>query len=202
MAQVGLPVSDISNTGWTPSSGSVLWDCIDQYYYGTGGEPYIRSTGPQTCEVKLSSTIDPVVHTGHVFRLSARATGSGSAEKLTASLYQGSTLIATIFSGQSISRSSNVFNGVPTNTGTTLSTAQASAITDYTDLRVRLTSAAGTGETLDIVEAYLELPNAPITNEGVCTLAGTSTIIAVGHVAKLLCGESTIIATTYLGTFH
>ena len=153
MAQFARPASDITNSTWTASTGATLYGCIDET--PASDTDYIRATGnSQTCEVKLSSVTDPVSSGGHVLRLRAKATGTSTAEKWTVTVYQGASLIATAFSTTNVTRSS--FNDY----SYTLTAAQADAITNYADLRVRIVVTQGSGETIDVSFIELEVPDA------------------------------------------
>jgi len=193
VVQTAIPSSDIT-TGWTPSTGTTLYGCIDEEIYSDAD--YIRATGVKTCEVKLSSTTDPVSSTGHIVRFRAKATGSSGAESMTVTLYQGTTSIAVVKSG-TITRST--FNPYTL----TLSAAQADAITNYGDLRLRfVTTTIGTTETIDVSWAEMQLPASPtVTNEGVSALSVTSILTATGSVTKVPVtqeGASNLITTSIL----
>ncbi len=153
MTQYARPASDITNSTWTtlPTGGQALYLQVNESAYSDTN--YIRANGAQTCEVKLSSVTDPVSSLNHILRLRAKATGSSSAEKWTVSIYQGSTLIATAFSASNVTRTT--FNDYVF----TLTAAQADAITNYTDLRVRIVSSASTGEYIDVSWIVFEVPD-------------------------------------------
>jgi hypothetical protein len=153
MAQFGRPSSDIT-TDWTTTP---LWSKLDEVSPDDGD--FITGTGTaKTFEVALSSVTDPQSSTGHVVRIRAKATGSGAAERLnTWGLYQGVTAIAT--QNASITRDS--FNEY----SITLSGAQADAITDYTDLRIRGLTSQGASETIDVSWVEFECPDATVTTD-------------------------------------
>ena len=194
MAQFARPVSDVT-TDWTTTP---LWSKLDETSPDDGD--FITGTGnAQTFEVKLSAVTDPAIGTGHVARIKAQATGGQAAEKLnTWGLYQGATPIVT--SNQTIARGS--FNEY----SISLSEAQADAITDYSDLRIRGLTAQGAGETIDVSWAELEVPDAsaPVTiNAGVGGLAlngiqaavqpGAVSISAVAGVLTLSGPQASIV---------
>ena len=149
MAQFTRPSSDIT-TDWTTTP---LWSKLDEAIADDGD--FITGTGnAKTFEVKLSAITDPGIDTGHVIRIRARATGGQAAEKLnTWGLYQGATPIVT--QNASITRGS--FNEY----SIALSEVEASAITDYSDLRVRGLTSQGASETIDVSWAEFETPDLP-----------------------------------------
>jgi hypothetical protein len=155
MAQFGRPSSDITDSNWVPSTGATLFGCVDET--PAGDADYIRATGAQTCELKFSSLTDPVSAASHVLRLRAKATGSGGAEKWTVTIYQGASLIATAFSNTTVTRTNFADYSY------TLAAAEANAITNYADLRVRIVSAPGAAETIDVSFVEIEVPDAIIS---------------------------------------
>jgi hypothetical protein len=120
------PLSDVSAGLWTPSSGGVLAPMLDEAAADDGD--YIRAQQASTCEIALRGVLDPASSSGHVIRWRSPAgyTPSGG---LVVSLMQGATLIAQ-------------WTTNPVAAGTTyehtLSGAEADAITNYDDLRLRL----------------------------------------------------------------
>jgi hypothetical protein len=152
VAQYARPDADISNTGWVQSTGSTLYECLDEVSYSDAD--YITSdTVSESCMLRLSDVTDPASSTGHVIRLRATATGTATAEKLTYRLYQGGTLIGGV-TGASIAR--NTYNEYTY----TLLAAEADAITDYTDLRLQFqVTTLAAGETISISWACLEVPS-------------------------------------------
>ena len=125
----GRPSSDIT-TGWIGSTAP-YWSSLDETSYSDAD--FIRtgfSTGVETAEVKLSPTTIPSVKTGHVLRVRANTDGVGS-NTLTYALVQGATVIAS---------ANHSLPASPTygTDSLALTTAQASQITDYNNLSVRL----------------------------------------------------------------
>lgn len=121
-AQFLRPVSDISNTGWTPSSGSDLYAMLDESAYSDAD--YIVSSSASTCEMRVTVGTDPVSSTGHILRYRLLA-GTGT---ISAYLKQGSTTIA--------SYGPHTLTGAAQDFAQTLSGGEADSITDYSDLRV------------------------------------------------------------------
>jgi len=136
--QTARPTSDISAGTWTPSTGAVLWDMLNETT--ASDADYIQSAvltaTADVSEVALGSLTDPAVSTGHIVRYRyQKSAGLGDVVNLTVSLYQGATLIA-----------SATHSGISETTviGTfTLSAAEADAITAYNQLRLRFSAVKG-----------------------------------------------------------
>lgn len=122
------PVSDASAGSWLPSSGIDLFDMLDEEE--PADADYIYATAPSVCEVALGPVQDPQSSSGHKvsFRVPDGFVPFGA---LTVSLRQGaSTEIASWTVPSPVAGTTYSY---------TLSGAQADAITDYTDLRLRFT---------------------------------------------------------------
>lgn len=134
MAQIVVPTSTITTDSWTGNvNSSDLHLEIGETIAATDGDDthiYINnlSAATYTCEVKFASLTDPTVHTGHILRLSTIRQGLSN-QTINVSLYQGATLIYNSSITATVSYATSTL---------TLSEAQASNITDYTDLRVRI----------------------------------------------------------------
>lgn len=159
MSQFARPNSDISNTNWSPSTGTTLYGCIDETT--ASDTDYIRGTSSSAvCEIGLSSVDDPQSSSNHTLRLRAKANGTGAGEKWTVQLKQGSTIISTPLNAANISRSW-------TDLSFTLTSGEADSITDYSALSVYMTpTTAGASESVDVSWMELEVPDppAPATN--------------------------------------
>lgn len=129
-AQFLRPVSDISNTGWTPSSGSDLFAMIGETVRNDA--TYISATeAGAACEVLLgTSTGDPLSSINHLPRIVMSA-GSGG---IIIRLKQGATLIKE-WTYSSLTGTDTLYE--PTLTG-----GEIDSITDYTDLRLYLETTA------------------------------------------------------------
>lgn len=129
-AQFARPVSDISNTGWTPSSGSDLFAMIGETVRNDA--TYISATeAGAACEVLLgTSTGDPLSSINHLPRIVMSA-GSGG---IIIRLKQGATLIKE-WTYSSLTGTDTLYE--PTLTG-----GEIDSITDYTDLRLYLETTA------------------------------------------------------------
>jgi hypothetical protein len=154
MAQFGRPDSTIAAGGWT-STGATLYEVIDETSASDADYISAGSTAT-TARIGLSDVTDPVSSTGHTVRYRGQSNGSGSPERITVELRQGTTLIATVSSSYNITR------GSPENVSYTLTGTEADAITDYTALELRfIVATLASGETLQVFWAELETPDAP-----------------------------------------
>lgn len=193
MAQYGRPSSTITDSDWTPSTGVDLWECVNET--PASDVDYMRATGnDQTVELKFSSLTDPVSSSGHILRLRALATGSSTPEKWTVTIYQGATLIATAFSNTTVTRTNYADYSY------TLTTAQADAITNYTDLRVRIVVSQAAGETIDVSFIEFETPSITPAINKTETATATDTIDIRNHI-NLSKTESAIGTSDTVGVF-
>lgn len=123
--QLLRPASDISTGAWTPSTGTTLYGVIDEST--PDDNDYMLTTTNSTAEIKFAPGSTPSA--GDItIRYRAKNNGTGA---LTAYLYQGATLKAT--HNPTLTSSYQTFTW-------TLTSGEASSITDFTDLRVRFTS--------------------------------------------------------------
>ena len=161
MAQFARPDTDISKGGWTASTGTDLWEMInetpasDTDYARSGDNP----TTAETYEAALSSVTDPVSSTGHVvrYRYQKNESGGGKATgiDLTVYLVENTTVIASqAHTDISVGYLDGSF---------TLTAGEADSITDYTDLRLRFTAqddASGARTSwAEVSFSELEVPN-------------------------------------------
>ena len=123
-AQFLRPISDISNSGWTPSSGSDLFAMIGEATRNDA--TYISATEVgAACEVLLgTSTGDPLSSVNHLPRIVMSA-GSGG---IIIRLKQGTTLIKE-WTYASLTGTDTLYEP-------TLSSGEIDSITDYTNLRL------------------------------------------------------------------
>ena len=153
MTQYAYPTSDIENPGaWTTEP---LYQKIDEEPYDDGD--YLispKSASGKSFTEGLSGLTDPGVHTGHTLRIRARASAVSGTIKF--ELLQGTTVIKD--SGD-IALGTAVFE----EHFFTLSEGEATNITDYTALRVRITAVATANNKYQWVSwARLEVPDAPV----------------------------------------
>ena len=129
VAQFARPIADLSNTGWSPSTGVDLYQMIGETVRDDG--TYISATAVGAlCEVDLADLADPAVSTGHMPTLVLSAPGGGG---ITVRLRQGTTTIATWTYHP---------GATPTEYTPALSGAEADSITDYTALRLQFEAIA------------------------------------------------------------
>lgn len=131
MTQVALPQVDVAAGSWIPSGAGSLSSQIDEAVANDADFIY-SSNSPSVAdisEVKLGTISDPGVDTGHIvrYRYKKSATGGDSID-LTVRLMQGGTEIASW-------THSNI--DAVTTAAQTLTSGQAAAITDYSNLRLR-----------------------------------------------------------------
>lgn len=135
MVQLARPIADISDGSWTTDSGGTsLFAAIDE---ATASDAdYIQSSGDASddaVEVALSAISDPgIIDTGHILRWRMSKDGPATMHA-TVQLVEGSTV-----------RAERVYFDIPdtaTDYSFTLTTGQigeATAISDYGNLRVRI----------------------------------------------------------------
>lgn len=129
VARYGRPAVDITTGTWAPSSGSDLYEMLNESV--ANDADYIStSTLSDLFEVKLSPTTDPNSSTGHVISIRL-SSNYGNSINLT--LKQGSSTLD--------SWSVSSLTSTPTTYTRILSGAVIDSITDYTDLRITGTSA-------------------------------------------------------------
>ena len=129
-AQFLRPIADIANSGWTPSTGSNLFSCIDEAV--RNDSIYISATAPGAiCEVLLgTSSGDPLSSINHLPRIVMSA-GSGG---IILRLKQGATIIKA-WAYASLAGSDTMYEP-------SLTSGEIDAITDYTDLRLEMETTA------------------------------------------------------------
>lgn len=135
LPQSARPISDITKGGWTASSGTDLYAMLDESY--PSDADYIRSASNPTadlCEVRLATLNDPLVGTGHKVKYRVDREGDATTQ-IVFYLMEGATQRATW----------TVVNapGDPTDGEYALSEAEANAISDYSNLRVRIEATVG-----------------------------------------------------------
>jgi hypothetical protein len=172
MAQFARPDADVSNNGnggFADIDEATASDA--DYWWGD-------DNAADVLEVSLGNVTDPGVSTGHIVRVRlAKVDGGvypgtgGTTPTQTVELFQGTTLIATAVSAVNAP-------DAWTQTDYTLSAAEADAITDYTDLRVRVTNTASGGSPANrrggaASWAELEVPDAAAVTEKQGTDSGS-----------------------------
>jgi len=127
-AQYARPTSDVSTGTWTASTGSDLFDMLDET--GADDGDYITTTSASTCEVALGSLSDPASSSSHIVRYRISATGGG----IIVRLREGSTTIA--------SWTHNPAPGSLTTYAQTLSGGEADSIINYAALKLQFEAIA------------------------------------------------------------
>lgn len=133
-AQSAAPVADVTTTGWTTTPGGSVWSCIDEA--SPSDLDYVTSPANpvnSVLEFKFGPLSVPSLLTGEVGRVRLRANNATSASAKI-EIYCGATLIAVLAAAQTITPGAG-FVTFPYS----LTSTQASNITDYTDIRMRLT---------------------------------------------------------------
>lgn len=143
MSQILVPISDV-NSGWTCSTGTLRYPLIDEVSYDDAD--YINTSAVSMYEAKLTSARIPKNRANHMILV--RASASTSERSVGIYLYQGSTAI--------VSKNFTLTTSFSTYTYT-LTEAEATFITDYTNLRLRIDS--GTGYTKYVSQALLSIPD-------------------------------------------
>jgi hypothetical protein len=164
MAQFARPSSDVSAGSWTPSTGTTLWETLDET--SASDSDFVRSENDPSgsaAEVGLSSVTDPSVSTGHVarYRYQKGESGGGSPADidLIVRLRQGTTTIAS-------QTHLDIATGFVAGTFT-LDGAEADAITDYSLLRAQFEADKSAGARTSWAEVSwleLEVPDAASTD--------------------------------------
>jgi len=156
--QFGRPSADVSTGSYTPTP---LWQQLDEATADDDTTVVDSANNPGETdgtgfEVALGSIPDPQSSSGHAVRVRARRNGGARTITLNWRLYQGTTAVIS-------AKSLTLTDSYQTSTYT-LSGAEADAISDYSDLRVRVwgtTSGGGAGSKLRVTWIELETPDAP-----------------------------------------
>lgn len=183
MAQFARPDSIVSAGSWTGAATA-----IDESTPSDADFIFSPNNPNNTVEIGLSNVSDPQASTGHVLRVrltqgdadGSTPDGGGTATNYTITLVQGTTTIATAASAVT---SPSTWTTVTYN----LSGAEANAISDYTDLRVRVLAAGGGGSPSarrDVAVSWVELevPDAPSGQQYNQSVSGS--LGFTGNIAK------------------
>lgn len=156
MPQFGRPSADISTGTWTTTP---LWEKLDESSPDDTTTEVTTANNPSNVafEVRVTGITDPEDNTGHVVRVRVKKSASGGRTiNFAFTLLQGSTTIATW-------SASNVTNSYATFTRN-LTTGEAGNITNYADLRVRVSANnpdTGPGRSAQCTWIEMEAPDAP-----------------------------------------
>ncbi len=158
--QFSRPASLVSNSGWHATSGTQLWDMLQEATPDDAATavatpvPPLPSPG-NAFAVGLSALNDPLSSGGHVIHLRGRKPQTGKRIDGTVELLEGGAVIATL-------AIANLASVTWTNYSYTLSPVEADAIVDYSALQLRVTlwsTGTGTNRIGTITQAYLEVPS-------------------------------------------
>jgi hypothetical protein len=152
-AQYARPDGTISaGNSWSPIGAATLHEATDEITANNDTDYMSSDKFNTTAELSLSNVNAPTVTTGHIIRFAFRAIGGGN-ETCQVSLYQGAVLIASTAAESNTSGSYVTFSY-------TLSSGEAGAISDYTDLRFRITDAGSRkGEDVRVTWLEFEVPD-------------------------------------------
>ena len=157
MAQFGRPDGDILLGSWSPypSSPTTLFDKIDEETPNNDTDYIVSSIDEDECEVSLGDVTDPGVGTGHVIRCYAKSPAGGQAgEQMWIALVEN----GTIRGQSSVATINRTAYGL---IEYTLSEAEADAIQNYSNLRLRFhITKTDPDEPIRITQAELEVPDA------------------------------------------
>jgi len=145
MSQFARPDSDISAGSWATAP---LYAKIDEVTYSDADYISVTSNA-NTCELGLSTVTDPVSSASHIVRFRSRKALQGTS--VTVTLMDGATTIRSF--AQALGNTSTAYSF-------TLTSGEADNIGDYSDLRLKLTSAIGRVGSVFISWAELEVPDA------------------------------------------
>lgn len=130
--QFARPISDLSVSGYAPSSGTDLFAMLDEV--AANDSDYIEaSAGSSTALFRLTSLTDPGFDTNHTLSFRAADVATGS-QDIACDLYCGATFIETVV----VTATSS-----PTTVAVTLNPANVANITDYTNLQALARDTAG-----------------------------------------------------------
>jgi hypothetical protein len=135
---------------WTAVNAPTLHEATDEAT--PDDTDYMEATQATTDELTLTDVSDPLSGIGHTIRFRMWTAGSGAKERVQIQLYQGTTQIAVTGNEQS--------RGAWGQFSYTLTVLEADAITDYSDLRVRVVSLMDPGETARMIWVEFEVPDA------------------------------------------
>lgn len=170
MAQTIYPDATVDAGTWTPQGEATLHQALNANDFSYAQS--VLDPNTEAFEVSLESPLLPVPDTGHVIKLRGSKTVAGTPSSATGSLYQGGTLIY----GTSVTITSSLTtHSIP------ISESLAANITDYTDLRLRVSgNGAGGGNRITFPSVWLELPDrvyTPVSVGGTLSFSGLVTLV-------------------------
>ena len=149
MAQISKPDADITDGGWIRSDNGTNTNLYQLVSDGTTTYIYDSSFGsPSPCTLGLENLTDPSSASDHTISVSGRYQSSSS--NIIFQLFEGAT-----FRGGATGTLTNSF----ANYSYTLTSAEADAISDYTNLRIKLSASQGFSQ-VQISHAQFSVPDA------------------------------------------
>lgn len=190
--QEAKPASDIAAGTWTASAGGVLYAMVDESVTPSDSDYAAAGAGSTTMEVKLGSVSTPANRRGHLVRVRL----GNAADNVTVQVKCGAAVVATAHLRTKAEIITYEFY---------LTEAQATLITDYTDLRVAVTGATALrcywvnmvcpmpsvgGSGVDVTDIEL--------SEGsVVTLTASGNIFDANHVGSVFGIRHTTLARSW-----
>ena len=174
MTQYARPDSDVADGNWTTSSGTDYFALIDEPV--ASNSDYVTSadydgTETDSLTVGLSNVTDPVNSDNHIVSYRSKGTGGelwGNIPSLTVVLLETTTVIATsVNTSLTTSYVDYTF---------TLSEAEANAIGNYDNLRLKFTRGveSGGGEDVFVSQAFFKCDSVATTTTTTTTTAAPS----------------------------
>jgi len=195
LPQFARPSADVTTGGWTPytSVPGTLYVHIDEIVRNDADYIYspLSPNGANLVEVLLSTVTDPQSDQDHWVRYSYQKNSAvGQVIDLTFALLQGTTVIAS-WTHLDIPATWQQQNQL-------LTPAQAAAITDYSDLRIRVTPASAGNPGRRAWWSWAELETPDLTLEGSIDGSGQigpSDLTKYNLISASIDGASTLEAT-------
>jgi hypothetical protein len=197
MAQILVPAADVAVGSWTPAINA--WASIDDDSGAnpTGDGQLVTSdavgnnTNTTNLDVSLATGTDPASSTGHILRVRWNCSGTQSLAA-NCELWQGVPDTGSLVASLTVTPTVGATEIESTHS---LTAGEADAISDYTDLHLRLWgrgTAGGPARSLVVDLAELETPDAgtpPVALAGTATAAAAAT--GTAELTRALTGTST-----------
>lgn len=160
MSQTLAPISDVSSSGVTASSGGTLFGVIDEAVASDADYLTYTATGNPTATFGLTSALLPTATTGWGLTVRCRY------ESVV--LTGDPTLVVYLLEGATQRYTANQIIGSDTFANYTFNLSDMAAISDYTNLRLRLAYDTSTvpGAKMYVSQAFLTMPDALVLGGG------------------------------------
>lgn len=192
MAQFARPAADSDAGQWTSAP---LWSKVDEGAPGDSTLITSDNNSDDSAFFTTTSVADPGVTTGHILRARwAKSALDGHAVQGRLSLYQGDPNASGVLIVQLLD---NSLTDVLETSTLTLSGAEVGAITDYSDLHLRLRRTGSTGgnpntrRSLLVEFIELEIPDATTVINGASSIPGSGSLSATGATRQLASASAT-----------